>query len=180
LWSGDLSEANTPHPIISEFLPDGTLVRRIEPPAYTFAVQRGLPRIALAGAFYPLAALPIYRDWLLSFLLQVSPQSWWLFHGWLFGSSFLCAIITVILGRRYGLSPAKIIGWTIANVLLGPAGVVVLLGLHELPVREICAACGKTRLAGRNECSSCHAALPPPSFDGREIFEPADAIVAIA
>ncbi len=179
VWSGPMTE-NVQHPVISEYLPDGKLLRRIEPQPYSFTVTRGLPRIAVAGFFYPLAGLPLYRPGLLGFLLQVPPQILWHFQLWLFVAGLLCALVTIVLGRKYGLSRTPMIGWTIAGALLGPGGVIAFLGLYELPVREECPVCGGMRLAGRDECSQCAAALPPPTFDGREIFEPGGMAGALA
>ncbi len=159
-----------------EFDTDGKLVRDTRPAEFPDdrppTVRR---RTAIMGAFYPLAGLPILAPWLLDVVFEMDAEhNWWLFHGFLFGSAALSAVATFMLSRRCGFSWRKTIGWSIGNLLLGPAGVVVMLSLNDWPAREICTSCGGKRLVGRQECTRCGAALSPPQVDGREIFEPAE------
>jgi hypothetical protein len=100
----------------------------------------------------------------------------WLFLRCVLGASLIAAVATHLLARRLGLGAKKVALWTAATLLLGPAALVVMLGLNEWPLREACAACGGRRLAGRRHCPQCRAAPAAPAFDGREIFEPADAL----
>jgi predicted amidophosphoribosyltransferase len=65
------------------------------------------------------------------------------------------------------------------NLLLGPAGVVTMLGLYERPAREVCSGCGRKRFVIRRECPYCNAPLQPIALDGREIFEPEDAFQTV-
>jgi hypothetical protein len=165
-----------------EFDTEGKLVRRTEPAPFPDdrpeTVRR---RTAVAGFFYPLAGLPLFAPWVFDYFFEMdATHNWWLFHGFVFGTAALSAMVTFWLSRRCGFGWRKTIGWTIGNLLLGPAGVVVMLSLNDWPAREVCAACGGKRLVGRQDCTRCGAGLAPPQVDGREIFEPADAFSTAA
>jgi hypothetical protein len=179
LWAGTMVEDTDPafRQERSEFAPDGTLVHREIIPALpaddTPLVRR---RTALFGAVYPLAGLPIFSAPVARYVLDVDPgRHPWLLRNFLFASSMLCALATLLLGKRYGFSNAKTLAWSAANLLIGPAGIIVMAGLNDRPAQEACAACGRISLAGRRDCSRCGAARPAPTLDGREIFEPVDA-----
>jgi len=182
VWAGTILPAdNDPESQLSEYDADGKLVRQTLLPSLEEGGSARVPRTALFGAIYPLGALPVYRPWLMDFVFDLSSQHRWrLFHGCLFAASVLSALLTLLLARRYGLGAARSSLWSVGNLLLGPAGIAVLVSLNELPAREACPACRGRRLTGRRSCSRCGAALPPPALDGREIFEPADYLPAQA
>ena len=181
LRAGPVMAAAEPRPeIFLEFDRDGKLVRRTEPAAFPddrpSTVGR---RTTLAGLFYPLAGLPILAPWLMDEMFDTDlTHRWWMFHGVLFGAAILSGIVAVFLARRCGFSGRKTIAWSLGNVLLGPAGVIVMLSLNDWPARETCSACGGKRLVDRQECSRCGKPLPPPVVDGREIFEPEEVFAA--
>ena len=182
VWAGPITPAaDEAQTRLSEYAPDGKLVRQTRLPNLDDGGRARTPRTALFAFVYPPGALPLYRPWLMDFVFELRSQDyWWLFHGCLFAGSLLSALLTLVLSRRYGFNAAKSAIWSIGNLLLGPAGIVVMVSLNELHSRQVCAACGSRRLIGQRLCPSCSAALAPPSLDGREIFEPADALLSIA
>ena len=132
------------------------------------------------GAVWPPVLLPLYTLGNLDFVFETDYRRCWsLLVRWLLVSSLLCGAGTLILCRRFGFGMGKTLAWIVTNLLLGPAGVVVMLSLNDWPAREVCAACGKNRLVGRRKCTCCGAGLPSPALDGREIFEPEDAFQAV-
>jgi hypothetical protein len=159
-----------------EYGNDGSVVRRTELPPRPILGGQKVTQTALLGLIYPPAALPVVPEWMLRDVFDMQARGYgWLFHRIVLISTLLAAGVTLLLARRCGFSRTKTALWTAGTLLLGPAALVVMLGLNEWPVRETCAACGGRRLAGRRYCPACRAAPPAPAFDGREIFEPADA-----
>jgi len=178
VWVGQvLPSADEPPSELSEYAADGTFVRRQSLPPLEQGGSARLPRTAVFGLVYPPGALPLYRSWLLDFAFDLNTQGHAsLFHGSLLAASLLAAIVTFGLSRRYGLSTAKSLAWSLGNLLLGPAGIAAFVGLNELPAREPCPACRGRRISTKLHCPHCGAALPPPAQDGREIFEPAETL----
>ena len=82
-----------------------------------------------------------------------------------------CAVVTVVLARRYALGRGRQWGWGVFNFLVGPAGVLLLWGLRDWPARQACHGCGVMRVVDRDRCEHCDAQFPPPVPDGTEIFE---------
>ena len=161
---------------VLEYSADGNLIRRSELPRLTDFRSPKRTETMTFGAIFPVAARPLCPSWILDDVLDVRTEQFaGLFEGSMWGSTALCAALTLLIGRRCGFGGSKMIGWSLANLLLGPAGVVVMLGLNDWPARERCATCGRDRLAGQRDCPHCGAALGPVARDGREIFEPADA-----
>jgi hypothetical protein len=160
---------------VIEYSPQGTLLRRTVPPRLTDPRSPKRVETMFFGAMFPVAARPLCPAWLLDDVFDVRTGEFGrLFETFMWGSAILCAAITLLIGRRCAFGMYKTLGWSIANLLLGPAGVVVMLGLNDWPARERCAACGQTRPAARRLCPHCHAPFPPPPRDGREIFDPAE------
>ena len=167
---------------ILEYAEDGKLVRqtRIAPLADD-ASTTARRRTATLGAVWPPILLPLYVLGNMDFIFETDCRLCWsLLVRSLLVSSLMCGAGTLILCRKFGFGIGKTVAWTVANLLLGPAGVVVMLSLNDWPAREICAACGKRRLVGRRECTCCGAPLPSPALDGREIFEPEDAFQVVS
>lgn len=78
----------------------------------------------------------------------------------------------VMVSRRFAFSWRRTVGWALFNGLLGVPGLLTFLSVHEWPLRESCASCGKLRVVIREDCEHCGADFPPPDRDGTEIFEP--------
>lgn len=156
-----------------EYAADGTLVRQTELPRLVVFTGPKRVETAMFGALFPVAGRLLIPLWILDDVMDLRigelPR---LFHSFMIGSAIVCVVLALLIARRCGLGVGKTIGWAVAGALLGPAGVVVMLGLIEWPPRERCAACGSMRLVGRRECTRCAAPLPPTALDGREIFEP--------
>jgi hypothetical protein len=158
-----------------EYSPQGTLVRRTALPRLTDARSPKRVETMVFGAMFPVAARPLCPAWVLDDVLDVRTGEFarW-FDGFMWGSAILCAAITLLIGRRCTLGVPKTLGWSAASLLLGPAGIVVMLGVTTWPARERCPACRRPRPAARRLCPRCRAPLAPSPRDGREIFDPAD------
>ncbi len=160
-----------------EYALDGKLVRYTEPPIQPDDGGVTIARTAAFGLVHPVAALPLFPRWMSDLIFSLDTRHHpRLFYGLLVVSALLSAAMTILLARRCGFGARKAAAWSLASLLLGPAGIVVMLGLNPWPARERCAACGRLRMGGRRECSHCIAPFPAPAQDGREIFEPAEAL----
>lgn len=127
------------------------------------------------GATFPLAARPLIPSWILDDVLDLRSTAFpGVFEGFMIVSAICCAGLSLLIARRCRFGVARAVGWAVVSLLLGPAGLVVMLGINEWPAREPCVACGRNRLASRRHCTACSAAPAPPAFDGREIFEPTE------
>ena len=170
------SNPGTPfHNEVFEYAADGTLLRRTVLPFLSTVGGTKKLQTMIFGALFPAAARPICPLWIPDDILDLRMQEFSrIFAGFMWGSAVLWAAITLLIGRRCGFGWQKTIGWSVANFLLGPAGIAVVLALNDWPAREICHRCGGARFSGRRDCHHCGAALPPPARDGREIFEPAE------
>ncbi len=173
-------DAENPQQIL-EYTSDGKLARHTKIAQLADDVSpTALRRTATVGAVWPPVLLPLYTLGNLDYVFETDYRRCRsLLVRWLLVTSLLCGAGTRILCRRFGFGRGKTLAWIVTNLLLGPAGVVVMLSLNDWPAREVCAACGKSRLVGRRECTSCGAALPPPALDGREIFEPEGAFQGV-
>jgi len=89
---------------------------------------------------------------------------------WLIGAVFW-TLVMYGLARRYGFTRRQTIGWAIAGVLLGPAGLVTMLVLRDWPARVACSSCGRKRLVDRERCEHCGATFTKPEPTGTEIFD---------
>jgi hypothetical protein len=160
-----------------EYGDNGTVLRRTELPPRPVLGGQKVTQTVLLGLIYPPAALAVVPNWMLRDVFDMQARGYeGLFHWCVLASTLLGACATLLLARRLGLRAGKTALWTAGTLLLGPAALVVMLGLNEWPAREPCAACGGRRFVGRRHCPACRAAPPAPAFDGREIFEPADAL----
>jgi len=168
---------NRLRPEYLEFALDGQLVRRTALPA---APNLGGPKAsqtAIFGLFYPLLARPLFPTWVVDAVIDLRCHEHpVLFHGFMVGSGLLCASATVFLGRRLGFRAVRTVAWSLANFVLGPAGLATMVSLSGWPARETCAACGRKRLVGRRDCPSCHQSIPPTKANGCEIFEPEETL----
>lgn len=160
---------------IFEYSSDGALVRGTISPQLSNPRSPKRIETMMLGAMFPVAGRAILRGWILDNVLDVRTQE--------FASSFatlmwmaaaLSAAVTLLIGRRCGLTWIQTTTWSALNLLLGVAGIVVMLGVIEWPPRERCAKCGRLRLIGSRDCLHCGAPLSPWPRDGWEIFEPAD------
>jgi hypothetical protein len=181
-WSGSISPSQPPHPLVVELTTDpaAQVVKRTETPAYQSYENLTLPRTVALALVYPPVALPAFRFWQWSWLLELGSQRGRLFQWCVLATGVLSSALAILLARRYGNRSWAVAGWALAALALGPAGVVALIGLNEMPARETCAACGRSRWAGRRLCPRCSAESGPPAAAGLEIFEPENAAAAIA
>lgn len=161
---------------IFEYSTDGALVRKTIPPALRDPRSPKRIETMMFGAMCPVAFRAICPAWIMDDVLDVRAQEFaGAFATMMWVAAGICAALTLLIGRRCGFGWPKTIGWSAANLLLGAAGVVAMLGVNEWPPRETCAHCGRVRPVDRRDCPHCHVALPPAPRDGWEIFEPADA-----
>ena len=157
---------------IMEYSTDGTLLKRTHVPSIVGSDQKKYESAALA-AIFPVAVRPLIATWVVDDVVDVRlgdfPK---LFAGLMWAGAVVCAIFTILIARRTGLTWAKTIAWTLGNLLLGFAGLLTMLGIVEWPARERCATCAQNRFVGRPKCSACGASWEAEPADGREIFEP--------
>jgi hypothetical protein len=86
-------------------------------------------------------------------------------------SAALAANICWLLLWRY---PASLMGkcwWLLVCLLLGWAGVILLLCTRTAIVRVKCPKCRRSRFITQDRCRHCGAPFPPPARTGVEIFE---------
>jgi hypothetical protein len=93
------------------------------------------------------------------------------YAAWMLLAAGVSALVCLLLARRYAFSRARCLGWTLCGLLWGPAGLLLLLALHEGPARIACPRCRKPRVVTRDLCEHCGAAHAVPAVDGTEIFE---------
>jgi hypothetical protein len=164
-----------------EYSTDGKLVRKTQWPEAEDDGGVKLARTAAFGFVHPLAGIPLHRAWMVDAIWELDSQHRVrLFYGMLALGSLLAGAATWILCRRLGFDVGKSAAWTVGNLLIGPAGLAVLVGLYEWPARETCDVCGGERLAGRRDCLACGAGMRAVESDGREIFEPVGANLSVA
>jgi hypothetical protein len=162
---------------VFEYSTDGNLLRQTQlVQAAADIPARKWQRTTTMGAVWPPLLLPLYVagnfDW--EFETDCR-QCWQSMLTSMLISSVLCGVVSALVVRRLGFGIGKMAVWTAMNLLLGPAGVVTMLGLYEWPARELCAGCGRKRILGRRECPYCNVSVQPIALEGREVFEPDDA-----
>lgn len=160
---------------VMEYAADGKLLRRTALPPLTDPRSPKRVETMAFGAMFPVALRTLCASWLLDDVFDVRTDEFarW-FDGFMWGSAILCAAVALLLGWRCMLGVPKTLGWSAASLLLGPGGIVVMLGVIEWPALERCPACRRARPAARRLCPRCRAPLAPTPRDGREIFDPAD------
>lgn len=102
--------------------------------------------------------------------LESDPGPVWLFLGYILLGAVVGAVLCWKIAGRCQLPRSGRLQWLIGGLLLGPLGVLMLLGLLEWPALETCAACGRKRVVPRETCEHCGAPWPKPQPDGTEIF----------
>ena len=157
---------------IMEYSEDGTLLKTTDVPPIVGNEQKKFESAAFA-AIFPVAARPLVATWIVDDVLDVRlGEISKLFAGIMWTAAVVCAILTILIALRTGLTLGKTIAWALVNLLLGLAGVLTMLGIVEWPARERCATCAQNRFVGRPKCSACGASWEAEPADGREIFEP--------
>lgn len=86
-------------------------------------------------------------------------------------SAAVCALVCVLLARRYSFSRAGCLGWAFCGFFFGWAGLLLMLAIQEWPARIACPSCSRLRLVDRERCEHCGAPHALPAPDGTEIFE---------
>jgi hypothetical protein len=163
---------------IQEYSISGELLRTTVLPELPEFRGPKLSETAAFGAMFPIGLRPIVSTWILDEVLDIRSEAFaGVFDGFMIGAAIISGIATLWLTRRMGMGTTASIGWTIANILLGAAGALTMLSVNEWPARETCAACGAQRIYSQRDCPKCKAPLAPADSDGREIFEPADALL---
>lgn len=164
---------------IFEYSSDGALVRGTVSPQLPDPRSPKRIETMMFGAMFPVAVRAVCPAWILDDVLDVRAQEFASsFERVMWISAAMSLVLTLLIGRRCGFGWKKTLVWSVANLLLGIAGIVVMLGLNDWPSRETCAHCHRKKPVGRRDCPHCRTPLPPAPRDGWEIFEPADAFLA--
>jgi hypothetical protein len=142
---------------------------------------------ALYGLATPPAGVVLYGG---AYQYYVAPEGGWtavteggvtrVFVALMLLSAAVCALIGLLLARRYAFSRVRSIGWSLCGLLWGPIGLLLMLALQEWPARIVCPGCRKPRVVTRDTCEHCGAAHAAPEPDGTEIFEPTAATPCVA
>jgi hypothetical protein len=99
------------------------------------------------------------------------PRFWVTAGAILIVGAVLSAVVVFIIARRYTFSRRQTLGWALAGLVLGPAGILTLLALREWPARVVCPSCGRMRVVDREACWHCSATFPPPPSAATDIFD---------
>src|SRR5262249_2751637 len=136
----DAAEIHPYH--LLEFDKVGGLVRQTTAPPMVAAIgPTKLRRTAMMGAIFPLSGLPLLNPWALDEIFELDIEGHAsLFYSLLFASALVSAAAALLISRRCGFSGKKSIAWTLLSGLIGPASVVVMLGLNSWPQRVKCVA----------------------------------------
>jgi hypothetical protein len=86
-------------------------------------------------------------------------------------SSAVGALVCYLMARRYAFSRGRRVGWSVAGLLFGPTGFLLMLVLEDWPARVSCPSCRRPRRVDRAGCERCGAPHAAPVADGTEIFE---------
>jgi hypothetical protein len=97
----------------------------------------------------------------------VKMTSFWIAFAICLAASLL---ITHRVAQTYGFSKTTTRNWLIANTLMGLAGPLVMLTLHDWPARQPCHQCDAKRPVDNDTCPACGAGPAPPQTDGTEIL----------
>jgi hypothetical protein len=174
LWAGFIPGMGEPRTWFIEFAPNGSIIHQIDPPTLASAPSKRIETAAF-GIAVPPAALPFFPRWFFDEMVDIRTREFaHVFNVSLTVAASVSAILALLIAWRCRFGAAKTAFWTMLALLLGPAGVIVLLSLIDWPARETCQACGKKRLIVHRDCTQCGQSYPAPQTDGREIFEPAD------
>jgi hypothetical protein len=98
----------------------------------------------------------------------------WTFRSLILLQAVVCALLCLLLARRFVFSRARCLGWSLIGLLFGPTGLLLMLAVEEWPARLVCPKCRKLRVVSRDQCEHCGAAHTQPAPDGSEIFEHPD------
>ncbi|MCA9170373.1 MAG: hypothetical protein KDB23_21995, partial [Planctomycetales bacterium] len=79
--------------------------------------------------------------------------------------------ITLLLGRRYGLSNRKLAVWVLATCGLGLAGPLALLAIYPAVIIDSCPSCRRPRVVTSNRCDECGADWLAPTQSGIELVD---------
>jgi len=90
-------------------------------------------------------------------------------------ASLVAAALAFLIGGTFAFERNRRQLWAALGFVLGPVGVLLMLSLIDMPLRENCPSCQRKRVVTRVHCEHCNAPFQPPPVDGTEIFEPATA-----
>jgi len=156
-----MNMAHQPPDWVTEADENGHILRRLELPKLPMHYDETPTWIEPLGvlAFPPGAAIPvsvIHPDRLMRIESIIV--------------ALASAGITIRLMRRFECTPAAAAIWTVANLLLGLFGILLLLCLREPVARRRCPGCGKPRLVSHENCEHCAQPFESPKPEGIEIF----------
>ncbi len=89
-----------------------------------------------------------------------------------FTTTCLLAILLIALvAWKYEISRRTTLGWCLSVPVLGLAAPLAMIAIYELPRREPCPDCGKSRRIKDPTCEHCGAQWEVPANEGIEISE---------
>lgn len=80
-------------------------------------------------------------------------------------------VLVWVLGRRRGFSTSKRVAWSLATLLAGPVGPLLLIALYPPVHREACPRCDRLRQVDRGLCPHCASAWEAVQSEGIEIID---------
>lgn len=80
-------------------------------------------------------------------------------------------VLVWVLGRRRGFSTSKRVAWSLATLLAGPVGPLLLIALYPPVHREPCPRCDRLRQVDRGVCPHCASAWEAVQSEGIEIID---------
>ena len=194
LWYGPAStlrlreRENTPSHVI-ELAADGQELRRFDlPPILNRAAPDSwydmLPLVFVPlGLAIAASGLSTNGDWVgdqvspmasRSLMDELSGNSWpvvALGVALLLVSAIGCAVLMLVIGRRYAFGRAARYAWAVFGLFGGPVAVATLLALRDWPARQACPSCRRLRVVDRDLCEHCGAPFATPPRDATAIFD---------
>jgi len=134
------------------------MIALMPPAALLFAVTAAFITSAVNDLPSPAAIAP--PDDVLPVVLLIGVAA---MMGWI--------ILVWVLGRRRGFSTSKRVAWSLATLLAGPVGPLLLIALYPPVHREACPRCDRLRQVDRSSCPHCASAWEAVQAEGIEIID---------